>query len=215
MHYTLAPESRLQLVFFGTLAEATSLQLQIDLAEEARCSCFFFLLGEGAGKVGTKVSLHGAGSQYILRSFLLGTGSSQTDFSTEVLHEGKGSRSHLQQFTALSDSSVANIVTAARASKSAQGADAEIDQQGMLLSPDAMLMQLPLLDVVQHDLQAHHRSTIQYAAATPEEQFYLANRNLSEELIQDLLLRSALQNFVREEGVAKVEDLECFFFGAK
>jgi hypothetical protein len=106
-------------------------------------------------------------------------------------HQAANSLGNMLVKTAVSDQAQAVIEAMIKIDKKSFGTDSYLQEDSLLLSPQAQVVVLPDLEIKNRDVKASHGATIGHF--DPNLRFYLASRGLSPQASSDLLLSGFFQ----------------------
>ena len=150
------------------LHEAAKLQLNLEQAK-----------GEVA------VELRGKGSEVESRIYLA-VSDGESKFNLEHRHIGKDTKSKMTQKIALTGRAHVGLAGTVHMEPSCSGAEGDLAQHSLLLSPEARVNAQPNLEIRHHEVKASHASTME--RVNDEKLFYLTSRGVSKKEAIQLLI---------------------------
>jgi len=150
------------------LGEGVKLELSLEQAE---------------GEV--MVELRGEGSEVESVVYLVSR-DGDSKFNLEHRHVGLNTKSKMIQKVALIGTAQAELVGTVRMDAGCKGAEGDLAQHSLLLSPEAKINAKPNLEIGHHEVKASHASTME--RVDDEKLFYLTSRGVSKKEAQQLLI---------------------------
>lgn len=128
----------------------------------------------------------------------------------ELVIEVHGSHTQLaSKSLTLSSSPILTRVLSGIRILSGHSHEATLTQRSILLSDNASIAQIPLLDVHTNDTKASHSANI--VSITPEETFYMMSRGISDEDAKNMKIVSLIREVVDQQYLTQ-EDIEQLLF---
>ena len=131
------------------------------------------------------VELRGEGSE-VESVVYLASRDGEPKFNLEHRHIGKDTKSKMIQKVALAGKAHAGLVGTVRMEAGCKGAEGDLAQHSLLLSPEARINAKPNLEIGHHEVKASHASTME--RVDDEKLFYLTSRGVSKKEAQQLLI---------------------------
>ncbi|HTX58622.1 MAG TPA: Fe-S cluster assembly protein SufD [Verrucomicrobiae bacterium] len=147
------------------------------------------------------VALEAPGSQAQLTSLFFPTGTQHVDVVSTVDHRVGETRSETIVKSAATDGGQARYLGNIRIARHAQGSDASLRDDALLLSPKAHIDSIPALEIAANDVKAYHGATV--GALDAQHIFYMESRGIdrmaAERMIALGFFEPAIERFPTEE----------------
>ena len=151
--------------------------------------------GDKDRRVRARVVLDKRGSSVKVLCIFFGK-ANELHVETEVIHRAPDTFSRTLVKGVLDGEAKANYEGRAFIEKGAKGADTDVNEHAIVLSPKARAHAIPRLEVEENEVKAGHGATV--GKVSGEELFYLATRGLPEDEAKRLIVRGFLDAFVNE-----------------
>ncbi|MEK6958103.1 MAG: SufD family Fe-S cluster assembly protein [archaeon] len=147
--------------------------------------------------------LAGEGSTALDYSILFGKGKKHYDLNYVALHKTTNSKSHAVFKAALKDECTNVFDGMIRIKPKADGTNALLECNSMILGEKARSNQIPGLEIETDEVKATHSATVE--RIEDEQLYYLQSRGIGKEDAKDIIVESFLESvvFLLPEGVRK------------
>ncbi len=180
--------------------------LDIRIAEGARCDLFCLLDAADYGRVNVRAEL-ARGAHFELGGAILGRGKQTLEIVTEVVHADPQATSNQVVRSVLGEQATGNFLGKVHVARHAQQTDAEQSVKAMLLDRSATANAVPQLEIFADDVQCAHGATV--GELDKAALFYMAARGLPPAIAKRLMLQAFIaESFRNMTGDAAREDIE-------
>ena len=189
---SIALEKGAQLTVIIILDEAkdatTIRQSTIDLSPGSSFKQYVFSNGAGFQRFETHVNHCGQGAQVELNGAYLIKDKAHFDYTTRVTHNGKDGTTQQIIKGLVKDQATAVFQGRITVAEGADGTDARMHHQAIMLNDGAHVRAKPELEIYADDVQCAHGNTI--GALDQSALFYCQSRGMSETQARQLLMRA-------------------------
>lgn len=182
-------------------------QLRAKLAKDAKLTLFLMGFGGHLVRQEILVGVDGEGADFQLRGVNMLSGSSHTDVTMVLDHNGLGATSEQIIRNVVTDKAKGVFQGQIRVAREAQKTDARMACNTLLLSDEGEFSAKPELEIFADDVACGHGATVTEIDET--HLFYLMSRGIPEKEARGLLVKAFLAEVVEDlEDEALVEALE-------
>ncbi len=135
-------------------------------------------IGADLAVVALDIDVERPGVEADINALFFPTGNQHVDAVSTVAHAVGDSRSHTLVKSAASGRGQARYLGNIHIAKNAQGSDASLRDDALLLSKDAHVDSIPALEIAANDVKAFHGATV--GALDAEQIFYMGSRGIPE-----------------------------------
>jgi len=186
--HVLAPGARLDLVQIQDAAPSSTLirSSSARLEREARLSAHAVEVGAQTQRHDLRVELAGAGARFVSRGVFALRGRQHADTHLDVRHDARDTASDVV-WRGVADQRARGVFHGAiTVAKGADGADAQLGNKNLLLSPQAEIDTQPVLEIHADEVKAAHGATV--GQLDELALFYLRSRGLPREAARRVLV---------------------------
>jgi Fe-S cluster assembly protein SufD len=187
-HYALGDGARLDLVQIQDAAAAATLirRSEFALAAGARLASYTLEIGAQMMRHDIDVDLVGDGAHFISRGVFALRGRQHADTHMDVRHDARNTTSDIL-WRGVADERARGVFHGAiTVAAGADGADANLSNKNLLLSPHAEIDTQPVLEIYADEVKAAHGATV--GQLDEHALFYLRSRGLSPDAARHLMI---------------------------
>ena len=152
----------------------------INITVEAGATLLYFVpLWQGQYTRRVTVRLTAPAAHATVYSLVLGNPDDRAELSVETIHEAHDTHGYTNVRAVLTGNAFFNFDGMIRIARGAHGSLDNLDENALLLSPDAHANAVPALEILADDVRASHASTV--GQLDREQLFYLMSRGLPED----------------------------------
>jgi len=185
---SLGAAARLDLVQIqDTAADATLIRRsEISLADDATLSSHVLEIGARLARHDLDVDLRGRGARFVSRGVFALRGRQHADTHLDIRHDARDTTSDIMWRGVADDRARGVFHGAITVARGADGADANLSNKNLLLSPNAEIDTQPVLEIYADEVKAAHGATV--GQLDERALFYLRSRGLPLESARHLLI---------------------------
>lgn len=185
---SLGAAARLDLVQIqDTAADATLIRRsEIALADDATLSSHVLEIGARLARHDLDVDLRGRGARFVSRGVFALRGRQHADTHLDIRHDARDTTSDIMWRGVADDRARGVFHGAITVARGADGADANLSNKNLLLSPNAEIDTQPVLEIYADEVKAAHGATV--GQLDERALFYLRSRGLPPDEARHLLI---------------------------
>jgi len=185
---SLGAAARLDLVQIqDTAADATLIRRsEISLADDATLSSHVLEIGARLARHDLDVDLRGRGARFVSRGVFALRGRQHADTHLDIRHDARDTTSDIMWRGVADDRARGVFHGAITVARGADGADANLSNKNLLLSPNAEIDTQPVLEIYADEVKAAHGATV--GQLDERALFYLRSRGLPPDEARHLLI---------------------------
>jgi Fe-S cluster assembly protein SufD len=185
---SLAAGARLELVEIqDASADATLIRRsEIALADDAIATSHVLEIGARLARHDLAIDLAGRGSRFVSRGVFALRGRQHADTHLDIRHDARDTASDVVWRGAADERSRGVFHGAITVAPGADGADANLSNKNLLLSPNAEIDTQPVLEIHADEVKAAHGATV--GRLDEQALFYLRSRGLPIDVARQLLI---------------------------
>ncbi|MBY7649589.1 MAG: Fe-S cluster assembly protein SufD [Candidatus Liberibacter europaeus] len=171
-------------------------QMRVVLEQNSSLKIFVLNVGEGLVRRELSVEVEGEGSDFMLRGISLLKGSTHNDLSMFLRHKVPGTSSTSIVRNVVLDNATGVFQGIVRVSPEAQGSDARMSSNTLLLSDKGSFFVKPELEIFADDVQCGHGATI--SDVNHDHLYYLMARGIPSSKAYIMLFHAFVSEIIKD-----------------